>query len=188
MRLFLAIDLPQDARARLADAQDALRRACRGWRFVRPASIHLTLRFLGEVVEHDIAAQDEDWRGAVESLAAVRFRVAGSGVFPARGTPRLLWAGVVDERPSGGLRAIADALEARARELGFPHESRPFRPHLTLARAGKGAARPEPPPAGVPGGIAEVEAREVVLFRSELRPDGARYAALASYPLAGGPG
>jgi 2'-5' RNA ligase len=91
---------------------------------------------------------------------------------------------VEDLSPCGALASVASALEAAAREIGFEPESRPFRAHLTLARA----EREGRPVAPAPGGAAiarDVRADEVVLFRSELGPGGARYSRIAVFPLGG---
>ncbi len=182
MRLFLAIDLPREVRQALGDLQDRTRRSCPGWRWVRPEGIHLTLRFLGEVGPADEARQRETWRRAVAGHAAVRFQVGGLGVFPGGGRPRVLWVGVKDASAGGDLAALATSLEAAARELGFEPEERPFRAHLTLARAEREGRPIAPPPGGSPI-AADVEADEVVLFRSELGPGGAKYTRIAAFPL-----
>jgi 2'-5' RNA ligase len=184
MRLFLAIDLPPRVRDAVAEVQERTRRSCPGWRWVRPEGIHLTLRFLGEVTPADEARQRETWRRAVAGHPRVRFDVGGLGVFPGGGRPRVLWLGVKDASPAGDLAALAEALEETARELGFEPDERPFRAHLTLARAER-EGRPVSP---APGGAllaSDLVADEVVLFQSELGPGGARYGRVAALPLGG---
>jgi 2'-5' RNA ligase len=179
MRLFLAVDLPTVLRERLAVVQEELRRNSPGWRWVRPEGIHLTLRFLGEVDELRETACRPAWRDAVGRFRRFDLSVGDLGRFPARGRPRVLWVGVREEAEPT-LPRLAEALEEAARGLGFAPETRPFHPHLTLARA---AGRPrfvEPRPVA-PGMIVPVD--EVVLFRSRLGPGGARYTALDSFPL-----
>jgi len=94
MRLFLAVDLPDSLRRGLGELQRRLRSDLTGWRWVRPEGIHLTMRFLGEVAEEEDARQRTAWRLAAGACPRVRFRVGGTGVFPPRGAPRVLWAGV----------------------------------------------------------------------------------------------
>ena len=182
MRLFLAIDLPDSLRRELGELQRRLRSQAPGWRWVRPEGIHLTVRFLGEVAPDLDARHREAWRRAADECAAVRFGVGGLGLFPPRGSPRVLWVGIEALEPADGLTRIGKAVEAAARAEGFTPERRPFRPHLTLARAER-RARPRPPASDDTGLLGEVEARELVLFRSHLERGGARYTRLDAFPL-----
>lgn len=182
MRLFLAAELPAPVRREL-EAWSSLARELPGWRFLDAASVHLTLRFLGEVsAERDLEARPV-WREVVAGGRAVRLRLAGAGCFPPRGRPRVLWAGIEELEPRTALHALARELEQAARELGFAAEPRPYQPHLTVARARREgeAARP----AHALEGTAAGWVREVVLFESRLGPEGARYTALESFPLRG---
>jgi 2'-5' RNA ligase len=179
MRLFLALELPVEVRERLALLQSELRKKSSGWRWVRPESIHLTLRFLGEVDEHREPACRQGWREAVARFGRFRARVEGLGRFPETGRPRVLWVAVRAE-PEERLGELASALEGAARSLGFAPETRPFRPHLTLARAHRRPRFSEP---GEPVPAMSLPVEEVVLFRSRLGPGGARYTALSRFPL-----
>jgi 2'-5' RNA ligase len=89
--------------------------------------------------------------------------------------------------PPGEIERLASALEEAARGEGFAPERRPFRPHLTLARARRGE-RPTVPDGDSVGALGEVEAQEVVLFRSRLSPQGAAYDPIEIFPLAAGLG
>jgi len=183
MRLFLALDLPDSLRRELEGLQHRLRSSLTGWRWVRPDGIHLTVRFLGEVAEEDDARQRAAWSDAAASCPRVRFRVGGTGVFPPRGAPRVLWAGVGGIDPPDGLSRLSEAVERAAWSQGFRLENRPFRPHLTVARADR-RGRPEPPPESDAAVLGEIEARELVLFQSRLDPRGAQYTRLDAFPLA----
>ena len=125
-RLFIAIDLPKPVCWRLGQL---LVQPPRGVRPVRPAQLHLTRHFLGDV-------EDETSPALHEALACVRhepFTIAirGTGVFPPRGRPSVLWAGVVDSTPLATLHAaIGGAIES----CGLSVEHRPYVPHVTLAR------------------------------------------------------
>lgn len=184
MRLFVAIDLPREVREALARLAAELRPELPGLRWARPEGIHLTLRFLGEAGP-DAARKVTD---ALLAGIAGRFRpmaieVRGAGLFPERGRPRVLWAGVSTDGPLAPLR---DAVESICVAAGFPPESRPFRPHLTLARCGEG--KPQAGLAGVTARLAErlfgrFEAESIVLFESLLAPGGARYRPLATVAL-----
>ena len=188
MRCFVAIDLPDDVRASLGAAQQRLRAAAprADVRWVDPAAMHLTLAFLGAVPDEQVDGIRDGLAAAVAPYAPIPLVCAGLGIFPGPGRPRVFWAGV-----TGGLAALG-RLAAHVRDamepLGFPRETRPFAGHVTLgrARSTRGVAR-------VVRALADAvvpesgawTVTEVVLFRSHLRPDGARYEALARLPLAG---
>lgn len=184
MRLFLAVELPATVQAALSRLASELGARLHGWRFVRPGSVHLTLRFLGEVPDDTDAASRRAWRAAAGAGRAARLAVGGLGTFPPGSRPRVLWVGVREVGGGGALAELAAGLESAARQAGFEPEPRPFRPHLTLARAARGA-RPQPPDADE-AVLAEFDAGEVVLFRSRLLRDGARYTPLERFPLGRG--
>ena len=108
-----------------------------------------------------------------------------TGAFPGWSRPRILWLGLEDR---GGLATLAAAVEEAARRAGFPAEERSFTPHLTLGRAkgGKVAVQVVEAVRGWRPDTGEETLEEVVLYRSELGPAGARHEALARHPLAGG--
>jgi len=180
VRLFLALDIPPAMRATLASLRQGLEPCSSGWRWVRSESIHATIRFLGEVPRELDGRARPAWRRAARAVPGFRFRLGQLGCFPPSGRPRVAWVGMIDE-PAGSLAALASRVEAEARGLGFEAERRPFRPHLTLARAAR-AGRPVLGRAAVDHGSV-AHAGELRLFRSELRPDGARYTALEAFPL-----
>lgn len=133
-RLFIAIDLPKPVRWGLAGL---VGRPPNGVRPVRPAQLHLTLHFLGDV--------DDGCRTALkESLRAVgcgpfTITIRGTGVFPPRGRPSVLWAGVAESSPLVELHAaVGLAIES----VGLEVECRPYVPHVTLARLTPAVPRP----------------------------------------------
>jgi 2'-5' RNA ligase len=182
IRAFLAIDLPGDVRARLERDARTLRDRLHGWRWADVHGIHLTLRFLGEVEPEALARARPRWMDAIGRLASFEFRVAGLGTFPAGGRPRVLWAGVDGIRPSGALASLVGAIDDVARELGPGVDDRPFRPHLTLARARRDR-KAERPRGRLALDAGRVDVREATLFRSTLSRDGASYTVLARFPL-----
>ena len=179
MRLFLAVDLPAELRSRLEGLQRELRSLLPQARWVRPEGIHLTLKFLGEVAPERVEELCRCVAEALPRLAPWEVEARGLGAFPSLQRPRVVWVGVED--PSGRLFELQRRLERGLVPLGFPLE-RGFVPHLTLARV-KGSARALPPRAD---GFGRLRVEEVVLFRSELRPEGARYSRLRAFPLRSG--
>jgi 2'-5' RNA ligase len=178
VRAFIAFELSPAVRSALAGLMTDLRDRFAGLRWVRPEGVHLTLRFLGESSPRQI----ERLRVSLGPLAACCPRaevvLRGLGLFPERGSARVLWLGVELPEP---LVALQAGCEAAAVAAGFPRESRPFSPHLTLGRWRDRAARPELPAADLGSSLLDT----LVLVRSELRPEGAVYTQLQRFDLGG---
>jgi 2'-5' RNA ligase len=105
--------------------------------------------------------------------------VRGLGLFPERGRPRVLWLGLDLPAPAARLQA---ACETAAVAAGLEPETRAFHPHLTLGRWRDGKPRPALPDVD----LGKAQVRELILFRSDIRPSGSVYAPLAVFPLGGG--
>jgi RNA 2',3'-cyclic 3'-phosphodiesterase len=172
-RMFVALDLPGEARAGLAAWRDELVDGRRDLRPVRAEALHVTLVFLGWQDEKAAETIGGAAFEACSGLGAPRLRAAGVRPLPPR-DPRLFALDLEDEegRASAVQQAVSDALEAGR---WYRPEKRPFWPHLTLARVKRRERRVpplpgEPPPPGEP-----FEAREITLYRSTLRPQGAIY-------------
>jgi 2'-5' RNA ligase len=176
VRAFVALELPPGLRLAIGDLQAQLRPRLGSIRLVRPEGAHLTLRFLGDTTPSQVEALRGPLSVAAAQCPACGVRVRGLGTFPDRGRPRVLWLGLELPEPLVVLQA---ACERAARAAGFARELRAFTPHLTLGRWRERDVHPELPPADL--GEARVEA--LVLFRSELRTEGARYTPLARFPL-----
>jgi len=165
--------------------QGMLRAAWSGWRWVRPEGIHLTVRFLGEVETGLDAACRETWRAAAGEVRPFDIRLGRLGRFPKGGAPRVLWVGIEEVGGRGRLRILAEGVEQAARNAGFEPEKRPFRPHLTLARAIRGERPRWADGIEIERGEA-VRVEQLILFSSELHPAGARYTAIDCFKLEGG--
>jgi 2'-5' RNA ligase len=142
------------------------------------------VRFLGEVQPQIDSGARDSWRAAAEAVAPFKIGFGALGRFPPRGRPRVLWVAVRQEQGAAGLPLLAERVEQAARAVGFDEENRPFRAHLTLARAARGQA-PTWSEGVVPGIEELVEVDRLVLFQSRLSPSGARYTALDSFALEG---
>jgi RNA 2',3'-cyclic 3'-phosphodiesterase len=175
--MFVALDLPEQARSALAEWRDQLVEGRGDLRPVAPQALHVTLVFLGW--------QDES---AAEPIAAAAFAAAadrGAPVLRAGAVkplpprdPRLFALDLDDEgsRATAVQAAVSDALEGGR---WYRPEKRPFWPHMTLARVKRGQRRVPPLP-DAPAPPAEAfEATELTLYRSTLRPQGALYEPLA---------
>lgn len=183
MRLFVAIDIPDDVRQNLAAFIAKLRGACREARWVRPEGMHLTLKFIGEVAPEKLAGIEAALRPAqVEAAMDLIFR--GVGFFPNVRRPRVFW--VMIEAPPQ-LAALAADIDARLEPLGSPRENRAFRPHLTLARFDSHAGVPRLRDALAKLGLPEfgrTSATEFHLYESQLQRGGAIYTRLATFQIA----
>jgi RNA 2',3'-cyclic 3'-phosphodiesterase len=178
-RMFVALDLPEEARTALAQWRDSVVAGRDDLRPVGPEALHVTLAFLGWQDESAAPRIAEQAFGAVEGLPAPRLTALGVQAVPPR-RPRLFALDLEDE-DSGATRvqgAVSDALEA-ARV--YRPEKRPFWPHITLARVKRGARAGPLGDAAPP--VEPFPASELTLYKSTLRPQGALYEPLARVPL-----
>jgi RNA 2',3'-cyclic 3'-phosphodiesterase len=178
VRCFAALELPASVRRACAQAAAPLRTlGTVSW--VAELQIHVTLRFFGEIdprtVDKLAAVVQGPW-------PAMQLSVHGLGQFPKRGSPRVLWTGLRGDVDA--LAAVAQRIDDAAVQLGLPPEERAFHPHITLGRCKSpfGGARleravREHADAAV---AAPFAAERVVLYHSELRPDGPVYRELAA--------
>ncbi len=182
-RLFIALAMPEEALPAVVKAQDELKNAVPGAKWVDPRGAHVTLKFLGAVPEEtasDVVAVLEE---AVGKVPAYTYAIRGLGGFPTPTRPRVVWAGVED----GGLTAqLAKPIERGMEWLGFQPEERAFHPHITLGRV-KNPRRLERPDAlaeiGRDLAVEGLRAVEVTLFESKLSPKGATYIAISRAAL-----
>ncbi|NOZ12647.1 MAG: RNA 2',3'-cyclic phosphodiesterase [Acidobacteria bacterium] len=179
-RLFLAVPLPDETKEILADVQEKLIPIFGKRGRTRPESMHLTLKFLGSV-EARLAGKITD--AACESLLETRpFRLKLNRLL-AFGNPAAPRIVAVSLTPVEPIRRLAETVDSVCGKLGFQRETRLFTPHITVYRPKKpGTVNSVPFPAGISFPVSEV-----VLFQSELKPDGAVYRPLACFPLTGGP-
>jgi len=139
VRLFVALNLPDKVRRALWAAAAPVRELGLAVRWVRPEGIHVTLKFLGDVVEGREPELRAALGRAVAGAPALPLVVGGFGAFPGLDRPRVIWAGL---GPEPALQGLQRRVDEQFMPLGFPREDRPFRPHLTLGRAARDA-RPE---------------------------------------------
>jgi len=183
IRAFLAFNLPVATINKAVELQAEVRQRARqaglkvGW--VAPPNMHVTLKFLAEIPEESVWAVRDLMKEKLAGRPAIPLRVRGTGAFPSRDRPRVLWVGI--ESPDDAVTKLAAEVDGWVAELGFSKEERPFHPHLTLGRVKQGAA-------DVLEGLETVELGEcalsaVVLYRSVLKREGAEYTPLASFPL-----
>ncbi len=182
VRAFLALEIPDHLREEIAGHQARLRQQLPRARWVRATSLHLTLKFLGQVGPDRLQDLVAELGPRLAALAPVQVAMAGSGFFPSERRPRVAWIG----GQAIAVEPVVEAIETVAAGFGFARERRPWALHLTVARL-KGswpAAAIEDYLAWGQGLCLEpFECSEVVLFSSSLQPDGAVYTALARMAL-----
>ena len=201
IRAFLAVELSEELRATLATLQQELKQSIepelkRGTRisWVQPASLHLTIKFLGETDEQVI----DPLRAAVEqgigSQMAVNVPLERLGGFPRPQSPRVLWVGPSENWEKGidakRITEIYATIEQACEALHFLRETKPFSPHLTVARikTGERHVGVSLAQSGVldrPILLGSLAVESVALMKSELKPTGSIYTKLWSVRLSG---
>jgi 2'-5' RNA ligase len=187
MRLFVALEIPAAVRDNLAAQMKELRDlsvqvADKRPRWVRPENLHVTLKFIGELSPTKLEGI-RSALAAIHPVAPVDLQFRGLGFFPDDLYPHVLWAGI---EASANLPSLAADIDSTLETQGIAREKRAFAPHLTLARF-------EPP--GLHEKLRAViqqnskcefgslQAREFQLIESKLKPAGAEYTSLASFPI-----
>ena len=196
MRIFIGIDLDPEVRARIERFLEGVEGFAPDARWVRPESLHITLKFIGEQPPDRVEAITDRLR-RVEGNA-FEIRAGGYGFFPTAKAPRVFWIGI---HTGPQLAELAESIDMATAELGVPREDRPYSPHLTLARAGAGRRSVSPKRRKADGPIAifavlekrlaaigefdfgTMTANEFILYQSQLSPAGSKYTKLQRFPM-----
>ena len=194
MRLFVALDIDDVIRNRIARFVEAVRDFAPEARWVKEESLHVTLKFIGE---HPAIAV-EGIQQALQTIATPPLKIGfrGYGFFPTANSPRVFWIGM-EAGPE--LASLAAAVDEKLLALGVPKEERKFNPHLTLARlSGGSASRRSDRGDRVDGTFQQLQlklaalptpefgtmtAHEFFLYKSQLSPKGSNYTKLARLSL-----
>ncbi len=185
MRTFIAIEIPDEIKAGLTEAQRSLKSSNvvdASW--TRPEGIHLTLKFLGETPESKIPYLMNGLRQAAEGIGPFRLEVGGIGTFPNPKNARVVWVGLSGDIEK--LSRLQAAVEETISEIGFKRDERAFTPHLTLGRIKYVRSRDKWLKA-----LDEVkdislsgfDVAAVSLMKSELKPSGAVYTEMGKVEL-----
>jgi RNA 2',3'-cyclic 3'-phosphodiesterase len=194
MRLFIALEINDEIRERIARFLDGVRGFAPDARWVRPESLHVTLKFIGEKPEEAAEEMKRVLSEIRTGPLALTFR--GYGFFPGARSARVFWIGIESGPHLGSLAKTMD--EAMA-GLGVPKDDHAFSPHLTLARGGGGSGAPrrqkddhpnlrfvrlQEKLAAMPAPeFGTMTAREFCLCQSQLSSGGSRYTKIAQFPL-----
>lgn len=181
MRLFLAINLPEETKREIAAATEPLRETAPELTWVREPRLHLTIKFLGEQPADRLAAIETAIAEVATRHRELTMGLSGIGAFPNFRRARVVWMGVAQEPR---LELLHHDVEVACDGLGVPMEGRPFRPHLTLARV-KGNQPEErmrmlSRAAKRTDYATDVVVRSIDLMQSDLTAAGANHALLAS--------
>ena len=185
MRLFVALDIPEETRGAIRELISRLEPVARGAKWVRPEGIHVTLKFIGWVEDERLAEIKEHLsRVPHREVIPVTFR--NFGFFPNEKRPRVFFVGIV---AGADLVRLAADIESQLAPLKIPKEERAFTPHLTLARfkTNEGSAQMQKILASMPSrDFGAMNATQFHLYQSVLKSNGAIYTKLASYSFAQG--
>jgi RNA 2',3'-cyclic 3'-phosphodiesterase len=194
MRIFIALDIDDAVRQRLQRFLDGVRGFAPDARWVRPESLHVTLKFIGEKPEEEV----EKIKSALSSIRGepIELDFRGYGFFPGAKSPRVFWLGIAS---GPQLVHLAKAVDEATSALGIPREDHPFSPHLTLARGGGGSGAPRWKKGDAPSQRFErlqeklavmpspefgtMTAREFFLYQSQLGRGGSKYTKIGQFPL-----
>jgi len=194
MRIFIALDIPAEIRARMTEYMERARSYAPEARWARVEGLHVTLKFVGEASETLV----QQIKSALATVKAAPFEVKfeGVGFFPNPKAARVFWIGV---RGGEALPRLAATVDGTVEKLGIARENKEYHPHLTLARAAShplrelapllDAAEPLPHHAqnpralGAPPQFGTMTAREFFLYQSQPQKGGSKYTKLERFRL-----
>ncbi|MFC1998198.1 RNA 2',3'-cyclic phosphodiesterase [Chloroflexota bacterium] len=188
IRTFIAIELPPDVKATLADLHTNLsagKDASAKW--VNPNSIHLTLKFLGNINPEAIPQITDAMTKSAKNVKPFSLQLNEIGAFPNARSPRVVWVGLKGDTEI--LSELQKHLERSLDAVGFPPENRAFSPHLTLGRVHNGIRSNQRQALSERLSTAKLKAKQtfhinsIELMKSELTPKGAIYTKLAAVNL-----
>ncbi|MEI6127408.1 MAG: RNA 2',3'-cyclic phosphodiesterase [Pseudomonadota bacterium] len=183
LRTFIALELPEQVKEKLARLQQKFMDSTSGVRWVKPDNIHLTLKFLGSTRVKKVEEVSMILDRIAQGVSPFVLNVGGIGAFPNPKNPKVIWAGI---QANACCAHFQERLETALAAAGFSREDRPFSPHLTIGRLKDGRMRKEL------GSLLEefsnehigrFEASHVVFFRSDLEPAGPVYARIKDIEL-----
>lgn len=187
LRTFVAVEISEEVRQRAIALVEVLRASQADVRWVAPETMHLTLKFLGDVPAVETPAVCRAVAEGVAGCKPFALEMRGVGAFPNAHRPRTVWLGA--GAGSDALVELHKAVDRTLRALGYPREDRRFEPHLTIGRVRDGRLGLDVL-AGLIGDLSAEpvgawQVGEVVVFSSLLRPEGPLYTPLSRAPLAG---
>jgi 2'-5' RNA ligase len=186
MRCFIAIHLPSSIQLQISDYIRDLKKISSDVRWIKVENIHLTLKFLGEIDPTRVELIKQTLSPLSTEFSQFSINISGTGCFPNKKRPRVFWLGV-EQGKENPLFNLHSWLDNKIAALGFEKENRRFSPHLTLGRV-KGKDLVDFSDLfnyieQVPFSPIDFQVEEILFMRSFLKPTGAEYQVIESYPL-----
>lgn len=194
MRLFVALDIDDAIRERIVRFIEGVHPFAPDARWVKPESMHVTLKFIGEQSDEALAAIKQELSKVITPAITIDFR--DYGFFPNPKSARVFWVGM---EAGAELATLAGVVDQSTSTLGIPKEDRPFSPHLTLARSTGASGSPRRNKADRPNRVFQIlqnrlatlpvpefgtmTSHEFFLYQSQLSPKGSKYTKLAKFEL-----
>jgi 2'-5' RNA ligase len=190
LRTFIAIEIPPAIQEKLVTiVREAHLTPENGFRPVRSGMIHITLKFLGDIDSTLLPRIGEILAAIAKSYPPFDVQVKGLGAFSSWDRPRTVWAGLAYPK---ALPALATQIDEQCARFKFARETRPFSPHLTLARVSENANREktaaclQPLRQNALLDFGNLTVSKITFFRSTLQAGGSIYTPIATYPLSQG--
>ena len=175
MRTFIAVEVPDSAKDRIAQLVNQLKATGTDIRWVEPGNIHVTLKFLGNIETGQPEAIREGLSAALDAAVPFDLKLGRIGAFPDMNRPRVFWISIVEGRDE--LVAMQQRIESELHARGFVREERPFSPHLTIGRvrSPRGLAKLTDLVRDMAFETEPFTVKRAAVVKSDLKPDGPLY-------------
>ncbi|NWF76665.1 MAG: RNA 2',3'-cyclic phosphodiesterase [Nitrospirae bacterium] len=183
LRCFIAIVTPDSLKKQIIEMTDLLKKYDADIKWVNPENIHLTLKFLGNTPQSFLTKINETLNEAVLPYSPFYIKIYGTGVFPNKKHPRVIWIGIKDSEILINLR---NAIEQSISSLGYQKDEKEFKPHLTIGRV-----RSQKGIMHIINNLEDFKDKDfgsiyvdnIKLMKSDLKPKGAEYSCLYDIPI-----
>lgn len=183
LRCFIAIVIPDSLKKQIIEMTDLLKKYDADIKWVNPENIHLTLKFLGNTPQSLLTKINDTLNEAVLPYSPFHIKIYGTGVFPNKKHPRVIWIGIKDSEILINLR---NAIEQSISSLGYQKDEKEFKPHLTLGRV-----RSQKGIMHIINNLEDFKDKDfgtiyvdnIKLMKSDLKPKGAEYSCLYDIPI-----
>ena len=177
IRVFISVEIPDRS---CLDAPLSKLKTVQGIRTSPPEQIHITLRFIGDVDESKVDRVEDCVRRATEGMKPFEVTVAGTGAFPNRGRPSVVWIGASPEKP---LAELADRIGRNLESAGIRFDSKPFKSHVTIGRCREKVDLEKFFAEFSETEFSRFTCSEILVMKSVLGPRGARHTVLRRVPI-----
>ncbi len=174
MRTFIAVDLPESHKKRIASSIKPAKIKYPDLKWVEPINLHITLKFLGEIEEKRLPEVERAVREVASNHRPFELQIGAPGSFDSGGAIRVLWLGI--DRGADALSSIANEIDIALSKIGFKREKRLFQAHLTIARTRRYGPKVRFSQLGLKNEpLPPFTIREIVIYKSTLTPSGPIY-------------